>query len=379
VKANATMTSRSVRYRSIDLMRGCAVAVMVIVHFLENLAGTRDWSPDGFGAPIFVFLTGVSYRLWVDSRRRRGAGSGQISQETIRRGLFLVGLGFVFNALVWLPEDLFTWDVLTFLGCSMCALNVVRMMPTPAVLLVIALSIVLSPVMQQVVDYPAYWVNGYFETELTLSELLTGFLVTGYFPIFPWIALPLSGYVAAPVVLGMPEFGLVSGTRLRAKLQWSAAGAILLVLVVVAVRMFWPQSIQWLPAWTMFPASCSYVTGVLGMVILLLGGLHGWIDEQQVSWIPAGLLQCAQRFSRYSLTIYLLHHAVHLWPLWIYGDFSAGDPTLFWGRAMPWWPACLLSLLFLICSDRLLKFVEQRRVPTVEALMRWLSENDSSP
>ncbi|MFM8477441.1 MAG: heparan-alpha-glucosaminide N-acetyltransferase domain-containing protein [Planctomycetaceae bacterium] len=364
------MTSSGIRYRSIDLMRGYAVAVMVIVHFLENLAGTRDWSPDGFGAPIFVFLTGVSYRLWLESRHRRGVGSGQISQETIRRGLFLVGLGFVFNALVWLPEDLFTWDVLTFLGCSMCALNVVRMMPTPAVLLAIVLSIVLSPVMQQVVDYPAYWVNGYFETELTLSELLSGFLDTGYFPIFPWIALPLSGFVAAPVVLG----GAGSACRLRAKLRWFAASAILLVLAIALLRTTWPQSTQWLPAWTMFPASVTYLTGVLGMVILLLSGLHGWIDEQQVSWIPGGLLQSAQRFSRYSLTIYLVHHAVHLWPLWIYGYYSAGAPTLYWGVALPWWPAFLLSLFFLICSDRILKSVERRRVPTVETCMRWLSE-----
>lgn len=367
------MTSTGVRYCSIDLMRGYAVAVMVIVHFLENLAGTRDWSPDGFGAPIFVFLTGVSYRLWLESRHRRGVASGQISQETIRRGLFLVGLGFVFNAVVWLPEDLFTWDVLTFLGCSMCLLNVVRMMPTPAVLLAIGLSIAVSPLMQRLVDYPAYWVNGYFETEQSLSELLSGFLVTGYFPIFPWIALPLSGFVAAPVLLGW-----TGATRpLRAKLQWSAAGAILVVMVVATVRTVWPLSVQWLPAWTMFPASVSYMAGVLGMVILLLSGLHQWIDQQQVRWIPAGLLRRAQRFSRYSLTIYLFHHAVHLWPLWIYGYWSAGDATIYWGVALPWWPAFLLSVLFLILCDRVLELVERRRLPTVEALMRWLAEAGS--
>ena len=59
------------RYRSIDLMRSYAIVVMVFVHFLENLAGSRDWSPDGFGAPIFTFLTGVSYRLWLAKSERR--------------------------------------------------------------------------------------------------------------------------------------------------------------------------------------------------------------------------------------------------------------------------------------------------------------------
>jgi uncharacterized membrane protein len=363
-------TSTGTRYLSIDLMRGYAVAVMVIVHFLENLAGTRDWSPDGFGAPIFVFLTGVSYRLWLHSRERRGVVSEQISRETIRRGLFLFGLGFVFNGLVWLPEDLFTWDVLTFLGATTCVLNVVRVMPVPAVVLAIMLSVTLSPLMQRLADYPAWWANGYFETEQTLSELLTGFLVTGYFPFFPWIALPLTGFVVAPVLLGK-EF---TDTRARTWLHWTALGLLACVLLSASIRIVWPLSLQWLPEWTMFPASISYMVGVLGMVILLLSGLQGWLDRLQAIRISKGLLRRAQRFSRYSLTIYLLHHVVHLWPLWIYGWYSAGDPTIHWGNLLPWWPAFLLALLFLACIDRLLKSVERHRVPTVENLMRWLAE-----
>ncbi|MFM7058137.1 MAG: heparan-alpha-glucosaminide N-acetyltransferase domain-containing protein [Planctomycetota bacterium] len=363
------MTSTSVRYRSIDLMRGYAVAVMVIVHFLENLAGTREWSPDGFGAPIFVFLSGVSYRLWLDGRLKRHVPSGQISRETIRRGLFLAGLGFVFNGLVWLPEDLFTWDVLTFLGCSLCLLNIARMMPEPAVLLTMMLAITLSPLMQQLADYPAYWLNGYFETEQTLSELLTGFLVTGYFPLFPWLALPLAGFITAPQLLGRSQ----SAARCRMKLQQTAAGAVLLVLVLSTLRTVWPATVLWLPAWTMFPASMSYMAGTTGMVILLLSGLHGWLDEPE-STRAAGLLRTAQRFSRYSLTVYLLHHIVHLWPLWIYGYCTTGDPTIFWGAVCPWWPAFLLALLFLILSNRLLEWIERRHIPTIESLMRWLTE-----
>lgn len=351
-------------------MRGYAVTVMVLVHFLENLAGTRDWSPDGFGAPIFLFLSGVSYWIWLRARERRGVRADQISRETIRRGLFLVGLGFVFNGMVWLPEDLFTWDVLTFLGCTMCLLNVVRVMPSPAVLLTIILSVVLSPLMQSLADYSAYWVNGYFETELTLPELFTGFLVTGYFPIFPWIALPLAGFLSAPVLLE-PE---TSAVRRRILLERAALGVILAVVILAAIRKTLPWSERWLSAWTMFPASLSYMAGVLGMVVVMLSWLHRWIDEEQVFRIPPSLLQRAQRFSSYSLTIYLLHHVVHLWPVWIYGYCTTGDPTVYWGRMCAWWPAFLLGVLFLICSDWLLFYLKRRGVPTVEDLLRWLAE-----
>jgi uncharacterized membrane protein len=277
------------RYRSIDLLRAYAIAVMVMVHFLENLSGTRDWSPDGFGAPIFAFLSGVSYQLWLASRQNRDCSSDRISKETMRRGLFLIGLGFVFSILV---------------------LNVARRMPAPALLLTIVLSVLLSPVMQKLVDYDAWWLNGYFETDQTLSELLTGFLVTGYFPIFPWIALPLTGFMSAPALLN-PQAAWNSQRKywLQAGVGLSALAAVLLTLRLTT---------EWgrlrLPEWTMFPASLTYMTAAMGIVVLLLAGLHNRIDQRQVWQIPDWLMSRAQRFSRFSLSIYVLHHVVHLWP-----------------------------------------------------------------
>lgn len=358
------------RYRSIDLLRAYAIAVMVMVHFLENLSGTRDWSPDGFGAPIFAFLSGVSYQLWLASRQNRDCSSDRISKETMRRGLFLIGLGFVFNALVWLPEDLFTWDVLTFLGSSILVLNVARRMPAPALLLTIVLSVLLSPVMQKLVDYDAWWLNGYFETDQTLSELLTGFLVTGYFPIFPWIALPLTGFMSAPALLN-PQ-----ATWNSQRKYWLLAGVGLSALAAVLLTL--RLTTEWgrlrLPAWTMFPASLTYMTAAMGIVVLLLAGLHNRIDQRQVWQIPDWLMSRAQRFSRFSLSIYVLHHVVHVWPLWLYGLWSIGEPSAYWGQALSWWPAFLLSMLFLICCDRLLLRVEKHRIPTLENLLRWLCE-----
>ena len=73
------MTPRaSARQASIDVLRAVAIALMVVVHFVENLSGWYAdativfagvhqvwWLPTGFAAPTFTFLTGVSYRLWV--------------------------------------------------------------------------------------------------------------------------------------------------------------------------------------------------------------------------------------------------------------------------------------------------------------------------
>jgi len=358
------------RYRSIDLLRAYAIAVMVMVHFLENLSGTRDWSPDGFGAPIFALLSGVSYHLWLLSRKKHNCSENQISRESVRRGLFLIGLGFLFNALVWLPDDLFTWDVLTFLGSSLLLLNVARRMPAPVLLLTIVLSVVLSPVMQKLVDYDAWWLNGYFETEQTLSELLIGYLVTGYFPIFPWVALPLTGFLVAPAVLNLQP----AWPPQQRYVVLVCSGLAVLVVLVLTLRRTTVWGPIWLPAWSMFPASVTYMSAALSLVVLLLAGLHKCIDQRQTWRIPDWLMSRAQRFSRYSLSIYLLHHIAHLWPLWLYGMWKTGEPSQYWGQALSWWPAFFLSMLFLLICDWLLQRLERHRVPTIENLLRWLCE-----
>ncbi|MFM7865009.1 MAG: hypothetical protein ACKPHU_12415, partial [Planctomycetaceae bacterium] len=132
------------------------------------------------------------------------------------------------------------------LGASLLLLNVVRHMPPQVLLLTIGLSVAVSPVLQQIVDYSAWWSAGYFETEQTLSELTIGFLVTGYFPVFPWIALPFTGFLSAPAILGLP-----SATQLQRRF-WilSCAGLAALVVVLLAVRWTTAWGQVWLPACT---------------------------------------------------------------------------------------------------------------------------------
>ena len=131
------------RQASVDLLRAIAIGLMVVVHFIENLSGWYGdgrgtfagvhgvwWLPTGFAAPIFTFLSGMSYRLWLGVQRQRHRDETSIAKGTIRRGLFLIGLGFAFNVLIWLPEDIFNWDILTLIGGGLLALDVLAGCPT---------------------------------------------------------------------------------------------------------------------------------------------------------------------------------------------------------------------------------------------------------
>ncbi len=357
------------RYVSIDILRAIAIVLMVLVHFLENLAGS-DWAPAGLGAPLFTFLVGVSYRLWLDSQERRNISDSDISKISMRRGLFLFGLGFVFNVLVWLPEDTYNWDVLTFIGTSLLIMNIFRNVPLPIGVLIAVVAIGLAPILRQVVDYSAYWTNGYFECDTTLPDLLIGFFVTGYFPLLPWIAYPLAGFVTASLVFAEPRDS-------QATLRALFAGATLMMvsLFTLFIRPYASGAFATHVAtgWTMFPPSVSYVFGTLGAAMASFALLHRWLDGNTQLVKNNFFYEFTRIFSKYSLSIYLLHHVVHLWPMWIYGAVTGQEePTHYWRNAMPQSLSVLFAILFLICSFFLFRWMDRTDRRGVEGWMRHL-------
>lgn len=357
------------RYPSIDVLRTLAIFVMVFVHFSENLSGTL-LPIAGLGAPLFVFLSGVSYRLWVAGQVARGKNDLEISKTTIRRGLFVIGTGFVFNILVWLPEDTFIWDVLTFIGTALLILNVARRLPPIIPVLIAAVAIGVSPILQQLVDYPSYWVSKYYEYDFTLSDLLTGFLVAGYFPLFPWIAYSLIGYVTAAGVFS----GSVASKERSLPVALSGGGLMALSAAVLAVRAFVPATTTLLAGWRMYPPSLEYVVMTIGMALLLLAVTHLMLDRGEETAQRSSFLTIAKTFSRYSLTIYVLHHLVHLWPLWIYGATVSDDPTEYWMKAMSFPASMALAVLFLGLCYALLRWLGPDERIGIESAMRWLCD-----
>jgi uncharacterized membrane protein len=139
------------RLASIDVLRAIAILLMIQVHFVENLSPREASSAALYDlsevlgmlpAPLFTFLVGLSLWLWL--RRETGLGRSELelSKVVVRRGLFLSGAGLAFAVVIWLPEEVFDWDILTLLGAS----------------------------------------------------TLIGFLLQGYFPLLPWVVFPLVGF-----------------------------------------------------------------------------------------------------------------------------------------------------------------------------------------
>jgi uncharacterized membrane protein len=362
------------RLASIDVLRAAAIAVMVVVHFVENLSGAYDggsgrfvgvhhawWLPTGFAAPTFALLSGVSYRLWLEGQWRRSVPDSMISRRTLRRGCFLVVLGLVFNVAIWLPEDIFNWDILTLIGVGLLALDAARRMPTALVLAAAGATVAIAPVLRTLADYPASWTAGYFDYDFTVADVVLGWLVTGYFPVFPWLAYPLTGFaVAGSLLPGAVAPGPDPVLPPAVVRGASAVGVAVAAGLVVAASER--------RVWTMFPASTAYVLGTLGGVSLAIAALHWWIDGQSGRW-PT-LVAWATPLSRHALSIYLLHHAVHIWPLWLWSLATTGEPTALWQVALPPAVSLALAIVFLAVAAVLFRQIDRRRWPAAESLMR---------
>lgn len=359
------------RYPSVDILRTVAIVVMVLVHFPENLS---NYTPPftGLGAPLFTFLSGVSYQLWVNGQESRGVDNDSISKISIRRGLFVIGVGFAFNILVWLPEDVFIWDVLTFIGTAILILNLLRRQPSAILITIAIAAIAISPAMRASAEYDAYWVNGYFEGDPTLSDLIIGFLAAGYFPLFPWISYSLIGFVTASLMFPQDRDAEPSVRPFVA----FGAGMICLAIVARLLRGIASDVIltHVLTGWRMFPPSVEYLCATIGMAILLLGLLHQYVDRNDRVSTDSRAFLLAKTFSRYAFTIYVLHHIVHLYPLWIYGYAKGNETTAFWQKAMPVTLSIPLAVLFLACCYAILSRLNPNRRYGIEGWMRWLCD-----
>ncbi|HYA98275.1 MAG TPA: heparan-alpha-glucosaminide N-acetyltransferase domain-containing protein, partial [Methylomirabilota bacterium] len=128
------------RLSYIDWMRGLACVLMFQTHCYDSWVRPEDrnssfmmWSKLGgtLPAPLFIFLSGVSFALVTGRLRAKGVSRSEIARTTIKRGAEIYGLGLLFRiqefalGYPWAPwTDLLRVDVLNILGLSMMLMGI---------------------------------------------------------------------------------------------------------------------------------------------------------------------------------------------------------------------------------------------------------------
>ena len=137
----ASPPSKMSRLAYIDWMRGLACVLMFQTHCYDSWLSPQArksssliiWSQLGgtLPAPLFIFLSGVSFALVTERLRQKGAARNAIAKQTILRAAEIFGMGLLFRVqefalgYPWSPwTDLLRVDVLNILGLSMMLMGV---------------------------------------------------------------------------------------------------------------------------------------------------------------------------------------------------------------------------------------------------------------
>jgi uncharacterized membrane protein len=119
----------------LDWLRGIGVLIMIEAHTLDSWTRVDQrghaygWAivVGGFGAPLFLFLAGVSLALAIGARKRKGFSDAEALAAARRRAWQIFGLAFLFrlqSAIIsggWRLQSLLKVDILNIMGLSMLA------------------------------------------------------------------------------------------------------------------------------------------------------------------------------------------------------------------------------------------------------------------
>jgi uncharacterized membrane protein len=370
------------RYRSIDILRGLAIILMVQVHFVDNLSSSEGPSAwlytastylGSIPAPFFAFVSGLSYALWLRKQQSLQRRDEEITKITLRRGLFLFGIGIAFNFFIWLPDETFNWDILTLLGTSLLVLAFARKLPSSVLTLICLLVVLFSPLLRVVGHCSDYWNDEAYNYDDNFRDILFGFISNGYFPVFPWIIFPITGFVCGGQIF--QKSSAAHSTPWRLCLFGFALLVVSVLGTTLGARLRKVIARHYADGISEFPASTDYVIAMLGLALISAVLLHRWVDQRADVGDDGRLMTVLRRFSVFSLTVYVLHHAVILWPLWIYGVWKGhADPKYYWRHAMSTPMALALTAVFLVACYLFLIVLERNKKFSLEWMMRWICE-----
>lgn len=353
---------------------------MIQVHFVYNLS-PREGSTAALydmsiilgvlPAPVFTFLVGLSLWLWLLRETALGRSELELSKVVVRRGLFLFGAGLAFAVFVWLPKEVFDWDILTLIGTSTLILFTLRKLAPGKLIGLAILVLLISPPMRTATGYASHWRGEEYIYSFTIRDVVLGFLLQGYFPLLPWIVFPLIGFAT-----GKHYFGDEPGQRLRG---WRIPVAGMGLVGLAGLGSYFSDEVPramsgYISELSFYPASTTFTFGTLGVTLLGLWVLYRGLDSREI--LPEGaVLSFFRRYSRFSLTIYIVHHVAHLWPLYLLATWKGEhEPSSYYRKAVSTPMAFMLALLFVAGFYVVLVVLERRSKNSFEVFLRWLSE-----
>ena len=181
------------RIELIDALRGLAVVLMVIHHFLYDLVVFRGAPAWLFDNPVFNLLHYVFAGLFI----LLSGLSSQYSRSNVKRGIRVLVIAFVITLVTRFMDMPIRFGVLHLLGFCMVFYGLTRKLwdaiPRLAAMALYILLLIGTAILVQHTDPGVnfLWMFGW---------TYPGFYSADYFPIFPWLFVFLFGTVVGMYV-----------------------------------------------------------------------------------------------------------------------------------------------------------------------------------
>lgn len=296
-----------------------------MLYFLTNHLLGGD-----FGASWFVFLVGLSQVLSV---KKRAPDQGQNDRRVVIRGTAIFILGLLFLLVIQGYGEMWDWDILTFIGFMTIVLLYCRRAPSWVLLLFCTAVLLATPLLRSFTDIAAFyggefvsvrWISDFFPNLLFdplkdydggpfVLDNVTGFFLTGQFPLLPWIIFPIVGFI---IGRRLTENHLSSDTPflIIIGVMFTFMG----IFTASAGSITPPFSVheEHITPLSFYPLSFSMNIFLLGVVLILFTVLWNIFDRQpHKAANPSLFLTYCRQISKYSLTIYITHFALFFIPL----------------------------------------------------------------
>jgi uncharacterized membrane protein len=311
-----TVDPSAARTRSIDLLRGTVMVLMVLDHARDFFVGVGRGPTDlatttfplfftrwvtHFCAPVFVLLAGVSAQLYA---RKRGVD--QARRFLLTRGLWLILLELTIVRFAWIPDPFYRFvllQVIWVLGWAMLALAALSYLPVRAVVAIGAV-IVVGHNLLDVLDRGNF---GALEPlwnlvhERAMLKLGARRVFVSY-PLLPWVGVIALGY-------GLGTWYTRPADQRQRLLRLTGVTAMLGFVALRALNIYGdpqPWSVQARSGFTLlsflncekYPPSLLFLLMTLGPALLLLAEF-----ERRFSRAPEQLVT----FGRVPLFFYVAH------------------------------------------------------------------------
>ncbi len=327
------------RLAYIDWMRGLACVLMFQTHCYDSWLSPEARKSAFFGwsqllgtlpAPLFLFLSGISFALVTERLREKGTSRGAIAKTTIRRGAEIFALGLLFRVQEyalgyrWVPwTDLLRVDILNSLGLSMMLMGILCWLSAAR-----RRANVSAPTQ----SVAASRNRGIFAGLLaaTLAALATPFLWTIYRPL--WLPWPLESYINGVHVVGKPQYwlfpifpwsafafvGLAVGfflfiniAKRHEALIFAALGGTGILACLLSIRLD-GSGFQLYPVYDYWHTSPNFFLMRCGVLLIILFCVYAWCrwGLAQMGFSP--IIQLGKT----SLLVYWVHIE------FVYGRFS---------------------------------------------------------